>query len=103
VVYTEKVRFDWDPRKARSNVAKHGVSFELAITAFDDPFALVATDHKHSTSGEQREWLIGQSDRGVLVVVFTKREGGETWRLISARRANRRERQRYAISKRLSV
>jgi uncharacterized protein len=38
------MRFEWDARKARSNVAKHGVSFELAITAFDDPFALVAAD-----------------------------------------------------------
>jgi len=90
-------------RKARSTIAKHGVSFELAITAFDDPFALVATDDRHSTPNEQREWLIGESDRGVLVVVFTKRERGETCRLISARRANRRERGRYENSKGLPV
>jgi uncharacterized DUF497 family protein len=97
------MRFEWDARKGRSNVAKHGVSFELAITAFDDPFALVAWDDRHSTPAEQREWIIGESDHGVLVVVFTKRERGETCRLISARRANRRERRRYEDSKRLSV
>ena len=89
------VRFQWDPRKARSNVVKHGVSFDVAITAFDDPFALVATDDGHSTVEEPREWLIGQSDSGVLVVVFTKRANGEIYRIISARRASRRERQRY--------
>lgn len=75
-MYTENVQFEWDGRKARSNVAKHGVSFELAITAFDDPFALVAPDDPHSTPGEPREWLIGESDRGVVVVVFTRRMNG---------------------------
>lgn len=94
-VYTSIVRFQWDPRKARSNVAKHGVSFDVAITAFDDPFALVAPDDAHSTPEEPREWLIGQSDRGVLVVVFTKRASGEVYRIISARRASRQERQQY--------
>jgi uncharacterized DUF497 family protein len=94
-VYTVIVRFRWDPRKARSNVAKHGVSFDVAITAFDDPFALVAPDDAHSTPEEPREWLIGQSDRGVLVVVFTKRANGEVYRIISARRASRQERQQY--------
>ena len=67
-------RFDWDPQKALSNFAKHGVSFESAITAFDDPCGLVAVDDKHSTRGETREWLIGESDGGLLVVVFTKRD-----------------------------
>ena len=103
LVYTENVRFAWDIRKARSNVAKHGVSFERAITAFDDPFALVAVDARHSTTDELREWLIGESDSGVLVVVFTRRLRGEVYRIISARRANRRERQRYEDSKELPV
>ena len=103
MVYTVFVRFDWDPRKARSNLAKHGVSFELAITAFDDPSGLIAVDDKHSTPDETREWLIGESDSGLLVVVFTKRDEGRTWRLISARRANRREQQRYEETKGLSV
>ena len=77
----------------------HGVVFEEAITAFDDPWALVAPDLKHSTGQERREWIIGQSDSGVLVTVFTRR--GQVMRLISARRANRRERRRYEAFKRI--
>ncbi len=48
------MRFDWDGRKAASNLLKHHVRFEDAITAFDDPFALMAADPKHSTASEER-------------------------------------------------
>jgi uncharacterized DUF497 family protein len=97
------MRFDWDAGKATTNRRKHGVSFEDAITAFDDPYALLAPDPTHSMPREQRTWLIGEGDPGVLVVVFTVRDGGEVVRLISARRANRRERKRYEESKGLPV
>jgi len=103
MVYTGFTRFEWDPRKARSNLAKHGVSFEVAMTAFDDPFGLVAIDESHSTPEEAREWRIGESDEGVLVVVFTQRDQGTTCRLIGARRANRRERRRYEDLRRLPI
>jgi len=103
MVYTEYTRFAWDARKARSNVVKHGVPFELAITVFDDPFALLAGDDSHSTAGETREWIIGESDHGVLVVVFTRRERGEVCRLISARKASRRERRRYESAKGIPI
>lgn len=103
MVYTVFTRFEWDARKARSNVAKHGVSFELATTAFDDPFGLVAIDDTHSTPAEERRWRIGESDEGVLVVVFTQRDQGRTCRIISARRANRRERRCYEDLRRLSI
>lgn len=96
------MRFDWDAGKATSNRRKHGVAFDEAITAFDDPYALLAPDPIHSTPREQRTWLIGEGDSGVLVVVFTIREG-EVVRIISARRANRRERRRYEESKGLPV
>jgi len=96
------VRFAWDPVKARSNFLKHGVSFELAITTFDDPFALRAPDTKHSST-ESREWLIGESDDGVLVIIFTLRSSGSVYRLISARRANSRERQQYEHYKNISI
>jgi len=66
------------------------------------PFALIAPDLKHS-GAEAREWIIGESDSGVLVVVFTKRFEGNVYRIISARRANRRERKLYEESKRLSL
>jgi uncharacterized DUF497 family protein len=97
------MRFDWHDRKAASNRIKHGVSFEEAITAFDDPFALIAPDPMHSTSTEERGWLIGEADAGVLVVVFAVREDGAVYRVISARRASRKERRRYEESKGVSV
>ncbi|MDM7998407.1 MAG: BrnT family toxin [Acidobacteriota bacterium] len=52
------MKFEWDEEKAHRNILKHGISFDQAITAFDDPFALIAPDEKHSSEGEIREWLI---------------------------------------------
>ena len=101
-VYTENMKFEWDPAKAASNAIKHGISFLLAITVFDDPYALIAPDPEHSAE-ERREWIIGESDRGVLVVVFTERLEGRVYRIISARRANRRERKLYEEFRRLSL
>lgn len=95
------MRFDWDPKKARQNLLKHHISFELAITVFDDPFGRVLEDAKHSTSHEKREWIIGQSDTQILVVVFTIRYPGPVYRLISARKANRQERRLYEEYKRI--
>ena len=97
------MRFEGDDRKAAANQAKHGISFAMAITAFDDPFALVAPDAVHTTPREERRWLIGESDSGVLVVVFTIRHPGSVYRIISARPANRKERQRYVESKDLPL
>lgn len=102
LVYTENVEFDWDPKKAASNRKKHKISFELAITVFDDPHALIAVDEIHSTNHEAREWIVGLSDDGVLVVVFTKRFNGKVYRIISARKANRKERIMYEKFKKLS-
>ena len=99
----ETTRFEWNSAKAAQNLQKHGVSFEEAITAFDDPFAWIAPDSKHSTPHEVREWLIGESDGGVLVIVFTWRGAGEVVRLISARRASRKERSDYEKAKRVSI
>lgn len=97
------MKFEWNETKAKSNFKKHGVAFEVAITAFDDPYALIAPDEKHSTDVELREWLIGLSDKGVLVVIFTKRAAGKLYRLISARKANRSERKLYEEFKKLSL
>ena len=93
------VRFDWDAKKAGANLSKHGVTFEQAIGAFDDPFAMLAPDEKHSTRQEERFWLIGCSAPGVLVVVFTKRDAGGVVRIISARKASRKERLVYEAFK----
>lgn len=95
------MKFEWDDAKAASNSNKHGVTFELAITVFDDPYALIAPDEKHSNDVETREWIIGLSDKGVLVVVFTKRLSGKVYRLISARKAKKSERNLYEEFKKL--
>jgi uncharacterized DUF497 family protein len=97
------MKIDWDPSKEIRNRLKHGISFIEAITAFDDPYALIAPDPTHSLPNERREWLIGESDKGVLVVVFTRRDAGGILRLISARRASRKERRMYEEIKKLSV
>lgn len=98
------MKFTWDPKKAHINESKHGVSFEDAITVFDDPFALRAPDPKHSTVSETREWIIGEADlRHTLVVIFTERVQGDVYRIISARRANRHERRLYEDYKRIPI
>ena len=85
--------FEWDPGKAASNLAKHGVSFEEASTSFDDPLGGILDDPRHSAS-EPRYILLAMSDRGrLLSTMFTER--GDVIRIISARRATRAERQAY--------
>jgi uncharacterized DUF497 family protein len=90
--------FEWDPRKARRNLNKHGVSFAEAMTAFQDPLGRIVDDPRHSMN-EQRYALLGLSERErLLAVMFTER--GERIRLISARRATRDERKHYEETKR---
>jgi len=88
--------FGWDLAKAASNLRKHGVSFELARLVFSDPFALVEQDR---LEGREQRWLaVGLvRDCLLLVVAHTVREEGEieVIRIISARRAEPRERRRY--------
>jgi len=82
--------FEWDSRKAKSNLRKHGVSFDEACTVFDDSGAMIFSDEDHS-NGEEREIIVGYSilDR-VLLVSFTERSMDRV-RIISARKATRRE------------
>jgi uncharacterized DUF497 family protein len=87
------MRFEWDPEKARRNVAKHGVSFEEAATAFGDPRSITIFDPDHSEE-EGRFILLGQIYAGRLVVVVHT-DRGENVRIISARLATRRERRAY--------
>ncbi len=98
MVYTVNMRFEWDGRKAELNALKHGISFEMAAFAFDDSCALMVEDERHS-SRERRQWLIGDSGEKVVVVVFTIRPPAGNIRIVSARRANRRERRLYEESK----
>ncbi len=85
--------FQWDPNKAESNIWKHGISFEQAITVFGDPQLQFTVDPKHS-NGEAREWAIGAIETGqIVVVVFTMRQ--DDIRIISARTATSQEINRY--------
>jgi uncharacterized protein len=88
--------FEWDPDKAATNLAKHGVSFPEAATVFADPLSVTVPDPRHS-HGEARFAIFGVSDRGrLLAVLYTERgDQGERLRLISAREATRRERASY--------
>ena len=87
------MRFEWDDNKAESNVFKHGITFEEAVTVFADPYLLFTEDSKHSEQ-EEREWAIGEVENGsTIVVVFTMRS--EQIRIISARKATRRECKKY--------
>lgn len=85
--------FEWDPKKARSNSRKHGVSFEEAITAFGDPLSLNMPDPDHSED-EQRYLVLGTSGRGRLLLVAYAERPPRT-RIISAREASRSERRMY--------
>jgi uncharacterized DUF497 family protein len=93
-------RFEWDPAKAAINLRKHGIGFESAMRVFSDPYALTA--QVRIEDGEQRWQTLGIVERHLLLlVVHTTRddyEDGEpieVIRIISARRADRKERRRY--------
>ena len=85
------IRFDWDAAKAAANQKKHGISFEEARSVFYDEFAVLFHDEEHSTI-EDRFLLLGMSLQArLLLVCHCEREVGNLIRIISARRATRRE------------
>jgi len=85
-------RFEWDRAKAAANYKKHGVCFEHVVRAFENPFALVERDESEEYD-EHRFILTGRVAGGLVVVVFTEREGPV--RIISAREATEYERRNY--------
>jgi len=90
-----EIRFEWDARKSASNRRKHGVSFEEASTVFTDEHALLIDDPQHSED-EDRFILLGlSSSLRMLVVCHCYRESNELIRIISARKATRKERETY--------
>ena len=87
------MEFEWDPEKAAANVRRRRVSFNEAATVLEDPLSTTFPDEAHS-EGEMRFVTVGVSSSGrLLVVAHTERN--DTIRIISARRATRREREFY--------
>ncbi len=85
--------FEWDPEKARKNIEIRGISFDEACTVFRDVLSLTIHDPLHSED-ENRFILIGNSFKNrLLVVMHTER--GDKIRIISARKATKKERRQY--------
>ena len=93
-----RIDFDWDPAKAASNAAKHGVTFEEAMTVFRDPLARSILD-RDSGAGEERWVTLGETTgSNLLVVVHTWNDidpGRSAVRIISARRPTANEARQY--------
>jgi uncharacterized DUF497 family protein len=88
------LKFNWDERKAASNIKKHGVSFEEASTAFGDDLSITIGDPLHSDD-EDRLILIGKSEKFDTLVVVHLEQTEDTIRIISARKATKKERNFY--------
>jgi uncharacterized DUF497 family protein len=86
------MEFEWDAEKASRNFDKHGVVFKHAANVFLDPARADARDERHNY-GEERRLVFGKIDGELYAVVYTSR--GRVIRLISARKANDRERMKY--------
>jgi hypothetical protein len=86
------MEYEWDERKARQNIAKHGVPFAYAVRVFMDARRLDAEDDRRDY-GEERRFTLGRIEERLYVVAYTVR--GKMIRLISARKANPRERRNY--------
>ena len=85
------IQFEWHPSKATANLKKHQVSFEEAQTVFYDEFAVQFFDEAHSAD-EVRFLMLGMSVQSKLLLVCRcEREGGDIIRIISARKATKRE------------
>ena len=88
--------FEWDDKKNKTNIEKHGISFEEVVTVFQDDEALIIVDDTHSQE-EDRFVLIGFSYKAnLLVVCHCYREKDSIIRIISARKADRQESEEYA-------
>ena len=84
-------RFSWDPRKNRTNIAKHHISFSRAAKIFDGP--RLEKEDTRRDYGEKRMLALGRSDGRILRVVYTRRNA--CIHIISARKANTHEREEY--------
>ena len=88
----KRTRLEYDTQKNQSNIRKRGLSFQAASHAFNEPASMIIYDEDHSTT-EERYNLIGAVGSDILFIVYTMRD--ETIRMISARPATKREKERY--------
>ena len=86
--------FEWDENKRRTNICKHGIDFVAAVSIFEDSERIEAVDDRINY-GEERIQVIGTAKPGVLFVVYTERDKGNTYRIISPRKANNQEKALY--------
>lgn len=93
LLYTFSVEITWDDRKAAENLRKHSVDFDEAATVILNPLAVVATNNH--PSGNRWEYLGHSVKRRVLYVVTVEKEGEESIRIISARKAEPHEKNKY--------
>ena len=85
------IKFEWDPPKASANLRKHQISFEEAKSVFYDEFAVQFFDEEHSCK-EERFLMLGMSSGAkLLIVCHCEQEDGEVIRIISVRKATKRE------------
>lgn len=96
------MKFEWHEQKNRLNIQKHKISFEIAMLAFSDPLQMSIQDRFEN--GEERWQTLGMVQGQLLLLVahtIQDSESGEVIRLISARRADPKERRRYEAANRL--
>ena len=86
--------FEWDENKRKINLSKHGIDFVAAVSIFEDHDRIEAVDDRQEY-GEERVQVIGVAKPGVLFVVYTERDSGNSYRIISARKANKKEKALY--------
>lgn len=87
------MRFEWDEAKAAANIEAHDIEFQLAAKVFDDPNGIVELDN--SADDEERWRLVGFAEGKVLLFVVYTERGKDLFRIISARKASKREQDRY--------
>lgn len=89
------IKFEWDRAKASANLKKHGIAFEEAQSVFYDDYAIQFFDNEHSDN-EERFLLLGMSSNAkLLLVCHCERDSGDVLRIISARKATKRESAHY--------
>jgi uncharacterized DUF497 family protein len=93
VCYRKEVKFEWDPDKAKENARKHAVTFEEAVTCFDDPAGCYLRNE--SPSYEDRLILIGVCSHSRLLFVVHAEVGRDAIRVVSARKASPAQRRIY--------